>query len=236
MDQHVTENQITVMGVAGDSQQENEEMPGGHSVPSPESGSKPDGEFQPPMALVPAKVNWGGPGKGLKVMARKPKMEESGVAKTEGKQRVPYLVEHEPQKIAFAHYFALGPGRSLSQVAQHFNRKLSLIQKWSSCYDWSGRIKALENRSVEEVFREKAIAILNLILDSIAQNDETGRLVLTSSERASVEKFKLAIDSFKHLRQDSREHEEHEKEMNSDGRSTSGRGRGGTMVNVIIQR
>jgi len=227
MDKHTADN----------GQQENEERAGGQIVPSTESGSELEHEIQPPGSLLPATVTWKRSRGGLKVMARKPKMEESGVAKTEGKRRKPYLVEHDPQKTALAYYFALGAGRSLSQVAKHFKKKLNLVQKWSSCLNWAGRIKALENRSVEETFKEKAISTLNLIMDSLTKKDKTGKLVLASSERTAVEKLKLAVDSFKRIREDTRETESHQKEMDrGPGGGTSGKNRGGFMVNVVIQK
>ena len=200
----------------------------------PEPGKELQGDIQPPAPLVPATVNLQKSGKGIKAMAIKPKEEESRLAKTGGKQR---LQEHDLQKLVFSYYFGLGADRSLGQVASHFKKKITLIQKWSSCFDWDGRIKALENRSVEETFKEKAITILNMVLDSLTKKDKAGKLVLASSERTAVEKLKLAVDSFKRLREDSRDTETHAKEMDrGPGGGTSGMNRGGMLFNVIIQK
>lgn len=225
MDQHTRKN----------SQQENEDSPGGHSVLPSQNGNELQGDIQPTASLLPAIVNWGRSGKGLKVIARKTKMKESVVPKTGRKQRI---LEHDLQKLAFTYYFGLGASRSLGQIAQHFKKKLSLIQKWSSQFDWNGRIKALENRSTEELFKEKSIAILNMILDSLVKKDKAGKLVLASSERTAVEKLKLAVDSFKKIREDSRETESHQREMDRGPGSsgTSGKNRVGVLVNVTIQK
>jgi len=223
MDQHTEKN----------SQQENEDSPGGHSVLPSENGNELQGDIQPSGSLLPTKVTCKRSGKGLKVVAKK--MEDSGVAKTGRKQR---LQEHDFQKLVFTYYFGLGASRSLGQVAKHFKKKITLIQKWSSCFDWNGRIKVLENQSIEEAFKGKAICILNLILDSLTKKDKAGKLVLADSERTAVEKLKLAVDSFKRLREDTRETESHQREMERGpvGHSTSGKNRVGVLVNVTIQK
>ena len=225
MDQHTEKN----------SQKETEDSPGGHSVHPSKPGNELQGDPQPPASLLPAIVNWARTGKGLKVIARKIKMKEPVVPKTGGKQR---LQEHDLQKLVFAFYYGLGATRSLGQVAQHFKKKITLIQKWSSCFDWNGRIKVLENQSIEEAFKGKAISILNLILDSLTKKDKAGKLVLASSERTAVEKLKLAVGSFKQLREDSREIQAHQREMDRGpgGHGTSGKNRVGVLVNVTIQK
>ncbi len=143
--------------------------------------------------------------------------------------------ERERHREAFALYFALGPERTLGAVAREIGVKESLVQNWSSGFGWKERILELESRSQEETFKEKAIAILNLILDSLAKRDQNGRLVLVSSERAAVEKLKLAVDSFKRIREDTREDEDHQKSMEPGGQVGS-RGPRGVMVNVIIKK
>ncbi len=145
------------------------------------------------------------------------------------------LMEREKHREAFALYYALGPERTLGAVAREMGIKESLVQNWSSAFGWKERILELESRSQEEIFKEKAIAILNLILDSLAKRDQAGRLVLVSSERAAVEKLKLAVDSFKRLREDTREEEDHQKSTEPGGQLGS-RGPRGVMVNVIIKK
>jgi hypothetical protein len=145
------------------------------------------------------------------------------------------LTERERHREAFALYFALGPERTLGAVSRQMGIKESLVQNWSSGFGWKERILELESRSQEEIFKEKAIAILNLILDSLAKRDQTGRLALVSSERAAVEKLKHAVDSFKRLREDTREDEDHQKSMEPGGQVGS-RSPRGVMVNVIIKK
>ena len=144
-------------------------------------------------------------------------------------------MERDRHREAFALYYALGPETTLGRVARGMGIKESLVQNWSSGFGWKERILELESRSQGEIFKEKAIAILNLILDSLAKRDQTGRLALVSSERAEVEKLKHAIDSFKRLREDAREDEDHQKSMEPGGQVGS-RGPRGVMVNVIIKK
>jgi hypothetical protein len=109
------------------------------------------------------------------------------------------------------------PKELLERLRAKWGIKETLVQNWSSGFGWKERILELESRSQEKIFKEKAIAILNLILDLLAKRDQTGRLVLVSSARAAVEKLKLSVDSFKRLREDTREDEGHQKSMEPGG-------------------
>jgi hypothetical protein len=93
----------------------------------------------------------------------------------------------------------------LAAVAQHFKRKQSIINAWSACFKWSERIKALENRSKETLFREEAMNLLLLLLQSLSARDEKGQMVLTAGEKSVVERLKLAVDAYTKLRSDARE-------------------------------
>jgi hypothetical protein len=143
---------------------------GEQAFPTPEKANEPPQEIRNAgmLALVPHK--------------RDGKRPEISVEK-KGKR----LIERERHREAFALYYALGPERTLGAVAKEIGVKESLIQNWSSGFGWKERILELESRSQEEIFKEKAIAILTLILDSLAKRDQTDRLVLVSSERAAVE-------------------------------------------------
>jgi hypothetical protein len=69
----------------------------------------------------------------------------------------------------------------------------------------------LESRSKETTFRELAMDTLNLVLNSLLKKDrKTGALVLANTEKATVDKLKMCIDSFKRLRDDSREQADHD--------------------------
>lgn len=133
-----------------------------------------------------------------------------------GKEK-PGRIEREIHHRAFAFYFALGPTRTLAKVAQEFNLKDATALNWSATFGWKERLIELENRSKESEFREKAMDLLLLTMDSLVKrNKKTGVLILANTEKATVEKLKMAIDSFKRLRDDSRE-----------GEPSSGGGSGG---------
>lgn len=148
-----------------------------------------------------------------------------------GEKKAP--VEKEKHRAALAYYFALGKDRSLARVAEHFNTKLSLIEKWSAMFGWKEKIAALENRSKTDLFRDKISDLLLLLLDSLTKNDETGKPALASSSKTVAETIKLCVSSFKELRADQREGEPGE-----DTGREGGNGRGpkaGIMVNVIFK-
>jgi hypothetical protein len=122
-----------------------------------------------------------------------------------GKKK-PDRVEKEIHRKALAFYFALGPTRTLARVAQEFKLKEATILNWSATFGWKERVLDLENRSKESEFREKAMDLLLLTMDSLVKkNKKTGALTLANTEKATVEKLKMSIDSFKRLRDDSRE-------------------------------
>ena len=121
--------------------------------------------------------------------------------------RKPRRIERLHHREAFAFYYALGQDRNLRKVAEEFKQKESTVLNWSATFEWQKKIQELEARSQEQIFKEKAISLLNLVLDSLTKRDEKGEVVLTSTEKVTVEKLKMAIDSFKRLRDDSREGE-----------------------------
>ena len=176
------------------------------------------------------------------VTSTTPELSSAPVS-VEGKERKkPARIEKEHHKQAFAYYYALGDNRTLAKVAEEFKVKESLVLNWSSSFEWKKRIAELENRSQEDIFREKAMDLLNLLLDSMARHDEeTGKMILTSSEKTTVEKLKLCVDAFKRLRDDAREGDPVDPSLDGeDGRP--GRGpqnlaaQKGVMVNFIIKK
>jgi len=121
---------------------------------------------------------------------------------------LPARIEKEHHRQAFDYYYSIGKDLTLAKLAEAFEIKEFLVLNWSSTFERKKRIGELENRSQEEQFKEKAMGHLILLLDSmVTWDDETGRMVLTSSEKTAAEKLKLGIDSFKKLRDDSREDE-----------------------------
>lgn len=133
-------------------------------------------------------------------------------------KKKPDRLEREVHKKAFAHYFALGPTRTIKKVAEEFKLRESTVLVWSSVFSWKEKIIELESRSKESEFREKAMDLLLLTLDSLVKrNKKTGGLTLANKEKQTTEKLKMCIDSFKRLRDDSREDGENVKERGTGG-------------------
>ena len=158
-------------------------------------------------------------------------MQQAEVLPAIPEKKKPKRFERDLHRQALAFYFGLGESRSLTLVAEKFQVKESRVISWSRTFNWKRRVQGLEGRSQEDEFKEKAMGLLVMLLDSFSKQDEkTGKMVLTSTEKSIVEKLKLAVDSFKRLRDDSREQEDHSNENDS--------GRGGkppgVMVNVFI--
>lgn len=53
------------------------------------------------------------------------------------------------QKAAFEEYWKLGNSRSLVKTAEKVSRHITTIEKWSSTYRWSSRIRERENYQTE---------------------------------------------------------------------------------------
>jgi hypothetical protein len=152
-------------------------------------------------------------------------------------KKKPTRIEKEHHKQALAFYYSLGKDRTLAKVAEVFGVKESLVLNWSSAFGWKDRVAELENRSKEEEFKEKAMELLNLVLDSMSKREEeTGKLILTSAEKVTVEKLKLCVDAFKRLRDDSREGEPESGPENNDSGSRKAGPPKGVRVNVIIKK
>jgi hypothetical protein len=159
-----------------------------------------------------------------------PEVIEPAVSGKKKRNRIEREIHHR----AFAFYFALGPSRTLAKVAAEFKLKEATILNWSSTFGWKERVIELESRSKETTFRELAMDTLNLVLKSLLKKDrKTGTLVLANTEKATVEKLKMCIDSFKRLRDDTREEADHE-DGDYPERGT-GRKTPGVMVNVIFK-
>jgi hypothetical protein len=215
------------------------EMAGGEEAPPPAELGKLGPEENPLAEMLPpAQVDVRKDDGKLMIRARrgmKARAEEKDVSVPATKRRGRYLIERPVHKAALGYYLTLGPGRTLAQVAQHFKRKPSIINAWSASFKWTERIKVLESRSKETIFREKAMDLLVALLESFSAKDETGQMVLTAGEKSVVERLKLAVDAYTKLRSDARE---------GDPGSGDEAGRGdrkkgppnGVMVNVIIKK
>jgi hypothetical protein len=216
-----------------------ENTAGGEEAPPPaeQKNANPE-EAQPPVVLLPAVVDVKKNGHGLRITAkrgRKAQAEEIGVPEPATKRKGRYNIERPIHKQALAYYLALGPSRTLAQVAQNFKRKQSIINAWSASFKWSERIKALESRDKATLFQETAMDLLLTLLQSFSVRDEKGQMVLTAGEKSVVERLKLAIDGFTRLRADAREGDP----GNGDGAGRGDRKKGppkGVMVNVIIKK
>ena len=146
-------------------------------------------------------------------------------------KKKPGRTEREIHHRAFAFYFALGPTRTLAKVAQEFKLKEATSLSWSAAFGWKERILDLENRSKESEFKEKAMDLLLLTMDSLVKrNKNTGILSLTNNKKATVEKLKMSIDSFKRLRDDARE----DRDSGGEGGSSKGVRRPSRWVETII--
>lgn len=81
---------------------------------------------------------------------------------------MPLLFEQQPREsnkafAAFSLYLSLGPERSLAVVSQKLQKSVTMLGRWSSKFDWPGRLKAyathlaiVEREAIEAVARSKA--------------------------------------------------------------------------------
>ncbi len=92
-------------------------------------------------------------------------------------------------------------------MAEHFKVKESLVVNWNSSFGWKERIAELENRTKADEFRDRAMDLVILLLESLTRPDEANsqKMVLTSSAKTTAETVKLAVDAFRKLREDARE-------------------------------
>jgi len=143
-------------------------------------------------------------------------------------------LEKDIHRAALAYYFALGKDRTLEKVAQHFNMKKSLVERWSMNWDWKTRISNLENRNKSDLFKDQVADLLLLLMTSLTKPDEkTGTPVLASSAKTTAETIKLCVSAFKEIRQDAREGEPG---ADDSGKGPRKNGRvPGVMVNVNIR-
>ncbi len=156
-------------------------------------------EAQPPVVLLPAVVDVKKNSRGLRITARrgrKAQAEENTVTSSGTRRKGRYLIERPIHKQALAYYFSLGASRTLAQVAEHFKRKPSIVSAWSSAFSWGQKVRAIESRSKETIFREQAMDLLLALLQSLSTRDEKGQMALTAGEKSVVERLKLAVDSF----------------------------------------
>ena len=152
--------------------------------------------------------------------------------------------ETEDQKKSFEYYMVLGSERSLKKVAEHFTVKLQTISIWSSKFHWVERVTKLENLPEVEIAKRKlAVSKKNLSEFYLLK---TGKMVIPDPENSgkmmpnpdfSGNAAKEITAGVVALDKDIREKEAHEKEMDrGPGGGIGGRGKGGVMVNVVIQK
>lgn len=121
------------------------------------------------------------------------------------KEKKPLLQEKEIHRAMLGYYFALGPSRTLSKVAEHFGKTKAMIEKYSHLFSWKERIAELENRSRDDCFKDQVQDLLLLLLGSLTKPDESGVASLVSSPKVTAETIKLCVSSFRELKQEARE-------------------------------
>jgi len=141
------------------------------------------------------------------------------------------IYETDEQLAAFNYYLSLGPERSVERVATHLGVPARTVKYWAQTRKWTERVREYESKSKEERFKERAIELLNLFLETFTQVEDGGRLTLVANDKATIEKFKLCIEAFKRLRDDTREEKSAERD---DG--GGGNGKNQVMVNVVIKK
>jgi hypothetical protein len=95
------------------------------------------------------------------------------------------LLPDEPKETprarqAWADYLALGPGRSLDQLAEAYRirtgsvptRQLSRLKCWSAMFDWQERLQAVANEQVDLAAAAEAARIREIMATGFAQPHE----------------------------------------------------------------
>jgi hypothetical protein len=94
---------------------------------------------------------------------------------------------------AFRVYLSLGPERSLAKTAAKLGRSKVLMERWSSKFDWLGRVAAY-NEHMALVEREAAEALLRVKgVDWVKRQEDVREEAWTKGERLIA----LADDFFK---------------------------------------
>lgn len=93
------------------------------------------------------------------------------------------------RRAAFRYYLALGPGRTLSAVANGVENygDINLIAKWASMYGWKKKAEARDKRLIESIqkhYEEQQKEVYDLMvggldnsLQGVFRRDEQGRIV-----------------------------------------------------------
>ena len=121
---------------------------------------------------------------------------------------------------AFQIYRDMGADRSTAKVAQELGNEKSLIDRWSSKHDWSGRVRAwdefIAEQEMDEIVEQRkelirkvnkaASRMVDFVLDSIElMSGESGELKQTLSHAEMRQWLRAALDlssqTFGELRQ-----------------------------------
>jgi len=147
-------------------------------------------------------------------------------------------VENEDQKRVFEYYLALGDKRTIPKVAEYFSIKKETVYQWGRKFGWGRKVRQLASRSSLDIIKSN---VLNYLVKTtgemvIPDPDHHGKTIANPEFTAS--KAKDTISAYVNVRKSDLETEAHQKEMESGpGRpGVGGRGRGGVMVNVVIQK
>src|SRR5258707_2612204 len=81
---------------------------------------------------------------------------------------------------AWADYVALGPGRSLDQLAERYQtatgsaptRRIGTLKRWSGVFDWQDRLQAIANEQVAAATTAEAARIREIMATGFAQPHE----------------------------------------------------------------
>lgn len=152
--------------------------------------------------------------------------------------------ESEDQKNAFEYYLGLGSERSPQKVADHYTIPARTVRYWADRFEWGARITKVENLPLIELAKRK---LTNADLYSaeyleattktfmIPDIDNPGHKKRNPDITASFAKDTIA--SVATMKKGIIDGESHQREMDrGPGGGTSGKNRGGFMVNFVIQR
>lgn len=97
--------------------------------------------------------------------------------------------ERDHQKLAFEHYYALGPKRSYKRVADKFKVAPSTVKSWGRSFDWRGRIAERDAQVAREVatrtlndevsLRKRSLQIVQMSIVQLAKSIAQGKVRMT---------------------------------------------------------
>ncbi len=143
--------------------------------------------------------------------------------------------EKDIHRHALDYYYLLGKERRLEKVAEKFGVSLSVVQQWSSSFDWKERVRELEDKGLSTAFRETMREVLALAAhEMITIDPETGKKILNKKEY-SPERAKTLTQAHAYLQEDQRKGDPDPSKPGAGPDSPtkgSAKAKGGTMVNA----